>query len=63
MSKLSKPASGKKVFRIAFFFAFLGKFVLILAKGNNTGNSFRIVNIFKVQYPLLPQASAERKRS
>ena len=45
--EIIKACFRQKVFRIAFFFAFLGKFVLILAKGNNTGNSFRIVNIFK----------------
>ena len=45
--EIIKACFRQKVFRIAFFFAFFGKFVLILAKGNNTGNSFRIINIFK----------------
>ena len=45
--EIIKACFRQKVFRIAFFVAFFGKFVLILAKGNNTGNSFRIINIFK----------------
>ena len=45
--EIIKACFRQKVLCIAFFFAFLGKIVLILAKGNNTGNSFRIVNLFK----------------
>ena len=45
--EIIKACFRQKVLRIAFFFAFLGKIVLILTKGNNTRNSFSIVNLFK----------------
>ena len=59
--EIIKACFRQKVLRIAFFFAFLGKIVLILAKGNNTGNSFRIVNLFK--YGILCSLSHRRNIS
>ena len=59
--EIIKACFRQKVLCIAFFFAFLGKIVLILAKGNNTGNSFRIVNLFK--YGILCSLSHRRNIS
>ena len=59
--KIIKACFRQKVFRIAFFFIFLGKIVLILAIGNNTRNSFRIVNLFK--YGILCSLSHRRNIS
>ena len=59
--EIIKACFRQKVLRIAFFFAFLGKIVLILAKGNNTGNSFHIVNLFK--YGILCSLSHRRNIS